>query len=945
MASQDQEHSETLDQIIRQYQELGRLLPQQQAAADAAAAGLPGLTKGLNIAGKAAGDLAGAFTNAMGAMYRGEKGLKAFDGAIDKTADALMVLAGAAALLGGPFTLLAAGLVAAIGATAKYVKAANEQSDKLYDAFQQMSRSGGAAADGLQGLYTDLQKLGLGVQDLDKFVGMIAANSQDLSLFGGTVFKGRKEFANLMREMEPFRAALMNAGLSQDEQNEATMGYIRLQSRLGLTQNRTTAELAEGARKYLIEQEALTKLTGMSRKEQEDQRKALQAEQIFQAKLLQLRNAGQLEAADELQATFLMLGGMATDAGKGFADTISGNLRSEAAQKLYRATQGESMMVQQELTVRQITAAEAAQRIARSLDATRETFGETQGALGNFDKTFISLAETTALTSRLLNGGLDAAYKSAKGMGQQMGITGDAVVEAELKRQTDTRLVQQRAMQNMQDFVRYGVEPATRATEMFAQAIEYVTDLLPGSGAAKAEYEAKKAAVAQMVALEKETAAQSQAIMTKRGQFDAEQDAEKRQVLKRELEAAEASLKTSIEARQALQKKLETPGAFKQDEGYGREGKGSMGMSLASTGAGALTGAVTGAAVGSVVPVVGTAIGAGLGTVAGAAAGFLGYELFGGPGKGKQDSQQGLAGTTATGGRSDLADIKFTGDSGGQGNFAKLPPGMQQRVLNAANEYFQLTGEQLQINSAFRDPADQQRLYDETVRAGRPGRGPTGMPVAQPGTSPHELGQAIDIQNYRDQRAVKAMNRQGLFQTVPNDPVHFSLPKAADGAVFSGPRSGYDVELHGTEAVIPLKSGAIPVSFPKEFTENMSRYQSMMDQVKDNLGPKRQNDTIAVSFPKEFVEGMSKYQFVMDQVKDRLGATNASPDFTQEAEAMKNRAMAAGGADAAAMLSAFRQMGEELRRQGEANLGMLENMLRAQETSNSINQKILQVSQ
>ena len=38
------------------------------------------------------------------------------------------------------------------------------------------------------------------------------------------------------------------------------------------------------------------------------------------------------------------------------------------------------------------------------------------------------------------------------------------------------------------------------------------------------------------------------------------------------------------------------------------------------------------------------------------------------------------------------------------------------------------------------------------------------------------------------------------------------IPGASGGAVFSGPKSGYLAELHGNEAVIPLKNGAVPVT-------------------------------------------------------------------------------------------------------------------------------------
>ena len=112
-----------------------------------------------------------------------------------------------------------------------------------------------------------------------------------------------------------------------------------------------------------------------------------------------------------------------------------------------------------------------------------------------------------------------------------------------------------------------------------------------------------------------------------------------------------------------------------------------------------------------------------------------------------------------------------------------------------------MTGSKIAINSAKRDSDDQQRLWDESEKAGRPGISPTGMPIGRPGTSKHERGLAVDIQNYNDPAAVAAMNKQGLFQTVPKDPVHFEM--ARFGGVFSGPTSGYPVMLHGEEVAMP----------------------------------------------------------------------------------------------------------------------------------------------
>jgi hypothetical protein len=157
----------------------------------------------------------------------------------------------------------------------------------------------------------------------------------------------------------------------------------------------------------------------------------------------------------------------------------------------------------------------------------------------------------------------------------------------------------------------------------------------------------------------------------------------------------------------------------------------------------------------------------------------------------------------------DLAKImKFGTGSGTQQNFEELNDTFQNAVTAAATEYNSVTGNKLTINSAKRDPQDQQRLWDESVAAGRPGKGPTGMAIGKPGRSLHEKGEAVDIQNYKDPDAVAAMNKQGLTQKVPGDPVHF---QALEGGILNGPKSGYPVEgtMHGREAIIPLNPDSI----------------------------------------------------------------------------------------------------------------------------------------
>lgn len=236
--------------------------------------------------------------------------------------------------------------------------------------------------------------------------------------------------------------------------------------------------------------------------------------------------------------------------------------------------------------------------------------------------------------------------------------------------------------------------------------------------------------------------------------------------------------------------------------------------------AGGVAGATKGAAIGTaIMPGLGTAAGGAIGGIIGGITGFF-------AGKGVVSGVESLIGG---GDYKDL--LEFGSDSGSEQNFRGLHPDVQKAVLGAAQEYKQLTGEKLRINSGLRSREDQERLYAEYLQ-----RGKTGMPVAPPGTSSHESGLAVDIQQGKgDGRAIGILKKYGLLQTVANDPVHFTLagagaPAYAYGGIAQGPKSGYQATLHGTEAVVPLPDGrTIPVEMPS-LSDGMREQVSMMQE-------------------------------------------------------------------------------------------------------------------
>jgi len=243
----------------------------------------------------------------------------------------------------------------------------------------------------------------------------------------------------------------------------------------------------------------------------------------------------------------------------------------------------------------------------------------------------------------------------------------------------------------------------------------------------------------------------------------------------------------------------------------GAHGTGTRGGRLAATGAGAAAGATIGATAGLGVLSIPAAA---LGGLAGGIAGYLGYSNFGGA----LDKPENY--------------LKFTGESGSEANFQQLDPNVQRQLMAAGKAYSEMSGGQkLIINSAKRTTEKQAQLYNDWIAGGR-----RGNPVAPPGRSAHESGLAVDIEQGKgDNSAISALNQAGLYQTVPNDPVHFqpknAPPEAAMeyGGIVRARPGGTNIlagEAGDDEAFVPLRGGKIPVDiknsdFIKEFTRNI----------------------------------------------------------------------------------------------------------------------------
>jgi hypothetical protein len=457
----------------------------QKQAAEAldAATGIQNFGAKLNVATTALTGVAKVAGEYYRAMASGQKGYSAMSSTIDTATDALGALGVALAALSGPIGWLVGGISLAVKAGAKYVKASAEQSDKLYDAYRNMSQVGAAGKEGLQAVYSDMQKLGLGIQDLDKMSKLITENGKDLALLGGSASMGRAKYAAAVESTNQYRTSLMRLGMSQDDINEGVASYMRLSAKMGSSQKMTYTEMGESARKYIEERDALAKVTGLTMKEQEKALEAVRSQEMFRGKLEELRAQKKFEEADELESTYLTLYASSKTAAQGFADIATGNLRSEAAQKEMRVSQGKTLQVVEKISAGQLKSAEAADEVAQAHTDTVDAMGIGLAKTGNYNLVMGDYAGDQNLKAKLLAGGLVKARKQS----EEERAKQKAGADKEVNRQVDLINSQRESMNAMQDFVRVGVGPSTKMVSGFTNALNSIASaVLPGKGAGAA---------------------------------------------------------------------------------------------------------------------------------------------------------------------------------------------------------------------------------------------------------------------------------------------------------------------------------------------------------------------------------------------------------------------------------------------------------------------------
>jgi len=439
--------------------------------------GIRGYTRNL----QSAFEKLGTSAKALGAdMYKGTKGVGQFGGMLEDGAGFIKAYGekfGPAGRAIANFTI----------AVAKFATASLKMSDQLYTSYEKISRAGVVGADAMSEVYDNLRNFGYTIDELGNLGELLSKNSKNFGLFFTSALTGARTFGQVASSIQNsgLREQFFRMGISVDDINDGIAGYIVQQGKLGQIQGKSVDQLAKGSEAYIKELDILTKLTGLTRQEQEEAREqALQIE-AFYAGLADLGPAQQEEALKAFTYAYSKGGPkMAAEMAASFNGVLT------AGSDMFLSTGGESMRYfSKEFFGKGGTFDQSMSGIKGAitpdmLDLTKQLnqigtgFGMNLRSLTMFTKDGVDpLADRIAELRREQEGqiaGIDSATKS----------------------QARVRDSQIKTAQNLQDFVRMGVGPATFALQIFTEAIEYLTGFIPGFESKKTKAMRAEAAAA-----------------------------------------------------------------------------------------------------------------------------------------------------------------------------------------------------------------------------------------------------------------------------------------------------------------------------------------------------------------------------------------------------------------------------------------------------------------
>ena len=270
------------------------------------------------------------------ALVQGESGLSVYNDTIEAGANAMGSWAQKIPIVGGA-------LNSAAQATAKAVVLINKQADTLFQNYQSISRSG--LVTGMADTFKNLESAGYTVAEIQEYGTLMKQNAETLATFGGTAAQGAKQFADVAQSIQnsDLQTNFMMMGMTVGDINSSVVNYIKIQQLSGSTRTQTNEELKESSEEFIMQQDRLTKLTGLNSDQQNKVYEHALAQEQFNAKTQELQqqaDSGSAAAKAEIARNKEILEFAFAKGGQHMADDaaqfIAGAVNSPGYQRFQR---------------------------------------------------------------------------------------------------------------------------------------------------------------------------------------------------------------------------------------------------------------------------------------------------------------------------------------------------------------------------------------------------------------------------------------------------------------------------------------------------------------------------------------------------------------------------------------------------------------------------------
>ena len=151
--------------------------------------------------------------------------------------------------------------------------------------------------------------------------GTIQENSQMLAVAFGGATKGADRFSRISTFVQQSQTDFSKLGMTMEDVTEFTADYIDLQRIQGRLKDRSDKSLAAGTTAYIMQLDALSKITGMTRKQAADELKAQSTDKRLQALFMNMDDS----VKEQMNASLALIKGGSPDMEEAIKELIATN--------------------------------------------------------------------------------------------------------------------------------------------------------------------------------------------------------------------------------------------------------------------------------------------------------------------------------------------------------------------------------------------------------------------------------------------------------------------------------------------------------------------------------------------------------------------------------------------------------------------------------------------